>query len=174
MRQGLSESLTRDGMRTRGAVRAMQHPEAPASVTSPQLAVGATHGRGSESIAGPQQDQHHPLQRTTARPSVNSASLNASPASPVDRDGLRSARSSRTALNSHRLTPPQLASEEQVESRMRLKARGAASRNPSGSGDAGAQGLISEESPKLVSPRGSAGASQDSIQSRTGNETSCK
>ena len=42
---------------------------------------------------------------------------------------------------------------------MRLEA-GATSHNPSGSGDAGAQRLISEESPKLVSPRGSAGASQ--------------
>ena len=137
----------------------MQHPETPASVTSPRLTVGATHGRGSESIAGPQQDQHHPLQQTTARPSVSSASLNASPASPVDRDESRGARSSRTALNSQQLTPNQLAFVEQVEYRMRLKA-GAASRNPSGSGDAGAQRLISEESPKLVSPRGSAGASQ--------------
>ena len=121
-RQGLSESPTRDRMRTRGAVRAVQHPETPASVTSPRLTVDATHGRGSESIAGPQQDQHHPLQRTTARPSVSSASLNASPASPVDRDESRGARSSRTALNSHQLTPTQLAFVSQVEMRLDLKA----------------------------------------------------
>ena len=30
-------------MQTRGAVRAVQHPETPASVTSPRLTVGATH-----------------------------------------------------------------------------------------------------------------------------------
>ena len=90
---------------------------------------------------------------------MSSASLNASPASPVDRDESRGARSSRTALNSQQLTPNQLAFVEQVEYRMRLKA-GAASRPPSGSGDAGAPRLISEESTELVSPRGSAGASQ--------------
>ena len=118
----------------------MQHPETPASVTSPRLTVGATHGRGSESIAGPQQDQHHPLQRTTARPSVSSASLNASPASPVDEDGLRSARSSRTALNSHQLTPTQLAFVRQLESRLTLKAdRG--SRATGGTGEAGVDRL---------------------------------
>ena len=118
----------------------MQHPETPASVTSPRLTVGATHGRGSESIAGPQQDQHHPLQQTTARPSVSSASLNASPASPVDEDGLRSARSSRTALNSHQLTPTQLAFVSQVESRLTLKAdRG--SRATGGTGEAGVDRL---------------------------------
>ena len=173
-RQGLSESPSGDKMQTRGAVRAVQHPETPASVTSPRLAVGATHGRGSESIAGPQQDQHHPLQQTTARPSVSSASLNASPASPVDRDESRGARSSRTALNSQQLTPSQLAFVEQVEYRMRLKA-GAESRPPSGSGDAGTPRLISEESTELVSPRGSTGASQrQPAQSRTGNETSYK
>ena len=42
---------------------------------------------------------------------------------------------------------------------MRLEA-GATSHNPSGPGDAGAQRLISEESPEFVSPRGSADASQ--------------
>ena len=146
-------------MRTRGAARTSAAPRDLGPAVSPRLTVGATHGSGSESIAGPQHDQHHPLQRTTARPSAHSASLNASPASPVDRDGSHSARSSRTALNSQRLTPNQLAFVEQVENRLRLKAD-AASRNPSGSGDAGAQRLISEESPQLVSPRGSASASQ--------------
>ena len=143
-------------MRTRGAARSGAAPRDLDPAVNPQLTVDATHGRGSESIAGPQHDQHHPLQRTTARPSAHSASLNASPASPVDRDGSHSARSSRTALNSQRLTPSQLAFVEQVENKLRLKAD-SASRNPSGSGDAGAHPLISDESNKLVSPRESAG-----------------
>ena len=146
-------------MRTRGAARSGAAPRDLDPAVNPQLTVDATHGRGSESIAGPQHDQHHPLQRTTARPSAHSASLNASPASPVDRDGSHSARSSRTALNSQRLTPSQLAFVEQVENKLRLKAD-SASRNPSGSGDAGAHPLISDESNKLVSPHGSAGPSQ--------------
>ena len=140
-------------------MRAVQHPETPASATSPRLTVGVTHGRGSESIAGPQQDQHHPLQQTTARPSGSSTSLNASPASPVNSDGSRGARSSRTELNSQQLTPSQLAFVKRVEHKMRLEA-GAESRPLSGSGDAGAPRLISEESTELVSPQGSAGASR--------------
>ena len=146
-------------MRTRGAARTGAAPRDLDPAVNPQLTVDATHGRGSESIAGPQHDQHHPLQRTTARPSAHSASLNASPASPVARDGSHSARSSRTALNSQRLTPNQLAFVEQVENRLRLKAD-AASHNPSGSGDAGAHPLISDESNKLESPHESAGPSQ--------------
>ena len=137
----------------------MQHPETPASVTSPRLTVGATHGRGSESIAGPQQDQHHPLQRTTARHSGGSTSLNASPASPANDDGSRGARSSRTEPNSQQLTPSQLAFVKRVERKMRLEA-GAESHPQNGAEDVGAPRLISEETTELVSPQGSAGASR--------------
>ena len=137
-------------MRTRGAARTSAAPRDLDPAVSPRLTVGATHGRGSESIAGPQHDQHHPLQRTTARPSAHSASLNASPASPVDRDGSHSARSSRTALNSQRLTPTQLAFVSQVESRLNLKAD-AASRAMRGPGDAGAN-LLSPMTTHAFSP----------------------
>ena len=146
-------------MRTRGAARTGAAPRDLDPAVSPTLTVGATHGRGSESIAGPHHVQHHPLQQTTARPSAHSASLNASPASPVDRDGSHSVRSSHTALNSQRLTPNQLAFVEQVENRLRLKAD-AASRNTSGPGDAGAHPLNSAESNKLESSHESAGPSQ--------------
>ena len=126
-----------DYMRTRGAARAGAAPRALDPAASPTLNVGATHGRGSEPIAGPQQVQHHPLQQPTARQTAHSASLNAILTSPFTLDGSQDARSSRTALDSQQLTPSQQSFVDHVESKMRLEA-GLESRATTGSGDAGA------------------------------------
>ena len=146
-----------DYMRTRGAARAGAAPRALDPAASPTLNVGATHGRGSEPIAGPQQVQHHPLQQPTARQTAHRASLNAIFASPFTRDGSPGVRSSRTALNSQRLTPSQQSFVDHVESKMRLEA-GLESRATTGSGDAGAhpsspaEGNEHEGSPEHASP----------------------
>ena len=137
-------------MRTRGAARTGAAPRALDPAASPTLTVGATHGRGSEPIAGPHHVQHHPLQQPTARQSAHSASLDTTFASPITQDESPSVRSSRTALRSQRLTPTQLAFVSQVESRLNLKAD-AASRAMRGPGDAGAN-LLSPMTTHAFSP----------------------
>ena len=123
-------------MRTRGAARTGAAPRALDPAASPTLTVGATHGRGSEPIAGPHHVQHHPLQQHTARQSAHSTSIDRTLASSITQDESPSVRSSRTALTLQRLTPTQLAFVSQVESRLDLKAD-AASRATGGAGDTG-------------------------------------
>ena len=123
-------------MRTRGAARTGAAPRDLDPAVSPTLTVGATHGRGSEPIAGPHQVQHHPLQQPTARQTAHRASLDTTFASPITQDVSPSVRSSRTALRSQRLTPTQLEFVSQVENRLNLKAD-AASQAMRGAGDAG-------------------------------------
>ena len=144
-------------MRTRGAARTSAAPRDLDPAVSPTLTVGATHGRGSESIAGPHHVQHHPLQQPTARQSAHSTSIDTTFASPITQDESPSVRSSRTALRSQRLTSSQLAFVRQVESRLKLKAD-AASQAMRGPGDAGAHllspavGNEREASPEQASP----------------------
>ena len=123
-------------MRTRGAARTGAAPRDLDPAVNPQLTVDATHGRGSETIAGPHQVQHHPLQQHTARQSTHSTSIDHTLASSITQDESPSVRSSRTALTLQRLTPTQLAFVSQVESRLDLKAD-AASRATGGAGDTG-------------------------------------
>ena len=139
-----------DYMRTRGAARAGAAPRALDPAASPTLNVGATHGRGSEPITGPQQVQHHPLQQPTARQPTHGASLSAIHTSAITQDGSHDARGSRTALNTPQLTPSQQSFVDYVESKIRLEA-GLGSRATTGSGDAGAHLSNSTESNELES-----------------------
>ena len=137
-------------MRTRGAARAGAAPRALDPAASPTLTVGATHGRGSEPITGPQQVQHHPLQQPTARQPTHSASLSAIHAPATAHDGSHDARGSRTARSTPQLTPSQQSFVDYVETKIRYEA-GLGSRASIGSGDAGAHLSNSTESNELES-----------------------
>ena len=161
-----------DYMRTRGAARAGAAPRALDPAASPTLNVGATHGRGSEPITGPQQVQHHPLQQPTARQPTHSASLSAIHAPATAHDGSRDARGSRTARSTPQLTPSQQSFVDYVETKIRNET-GLGSRASIGSGDAGAHLLNSAESNKLERARSSARApASNSLPSSAGPETS--
>ena len=137
-------------MRTRGAARTGAAPRALDPAASPTLTVGATHGRGSEPITGPQQVQHHPLQQPTARQPTHSASLSAIHTSAITQDGSHDARGSRTARSTPQLTPSQQSFVDYVETKIRHEA-GLGSRATTGSGDAGAHLSNSTESNELES-----------------------
>ena len=121
-------------MRTRGAARAGAAPRVLDPAASPTLNVGATHGRGSEPITGPQQVQHHPLQQPTARQPTHSASLSAIHAPATAHDGSHDARGSRTARSTPQLTPSQQSFVDYVETKIRYEA-GLGSRASIGSGE---------------------------------------
>ena len=152
-------------MRTRGAARTGAAPRDLDPAVSPTLTVGATHGRGSEPITGPQQVQHHPLQQPTARQPTHSASPSVTHAPATAHDGSRDARGSRTARSTPQLTPTQKSFVDYVESKIAYEA-GLGSRASIGSGDAGAHPLNSAESNKLESSpkRASPGQQQPPIE----------